>query len=138
SDQAKRIQELEGRLANTQARLGKFTQIEQAIRQLKDELGLILRQHEDDQATAERQQVTVRQIERENLARTLNDLRRSLEPIDLLQERIATLKAEDQRLGEQVLELQARWVAVQREIAQIPDRITYIETQRPQEQKIIA
>lgn len=138
SDQAKRIQELEGRLANTQARLGKFTQIDQAMRQLKDELVLMLRQHEDEQVKAEREQVKVRQIERENLARTLNELRRSLEPIDLLQERIATLKAEDQRLGEQVLELQARWVAVQREIAQIPDRITYIETQRPQEQKIIA
>lgn len=137
TDQAKRIQELEGRLASTQARLTRFTQLEQALQQLKDELVLMIRQHEEEHVKVEREQAKIRQIERENLARALNELRRGLEPIGPLQERIGLLKAEDQRLGEQVLELQTRVVAYQREVAQIPERMTYLEAQRPHDQKAI-
>ncbi|HYN86974.1 MAG TPA: hypothetical protein VER55_00520 [Ardenticatenaceae bacterium] len=137
SDQAKRVQELEGRLASTQARLAKFTQLEQSLQQLKDELVLMIRQQEDEHIKADREQVKLRQIERENLARAISELRRGLEPIAPLQERITLLKAEDQRLGEQVLDLQARVTAYHHEVAQLPDRITYLEAQRPQEQKAI-
>ncbi|MCZ7572382.1 MAG: hypothetical protein M5U01_27840 [Ardenticatenaceae bacterium] len=137
SDQARRIQELEGRLASTQARLTKFTQLEQALQQLKDELVLMVRQHEEEHVKAEREQTKVRQIERENLARALSELRRGLEPIAPLQERIGLLKAEDQRLGEQVLDLQTRLAAYHRDMAQLPDRITYLEAQRPQDQKAL-
>lgn len=137
TDLNKRIQELEGRLASTQARLTKFTQLEQSLQHLKDELVLMLRQHEESHVQVEREQVKVRQIERENVARALAELRRGLEPIGPLQERLGLLKAEDQRLGELLLDVQTRVTSVQRDVAQLPDRITYLETQRGQDQRAV-
>src|SRR5450759_1736993 len=41
-EQARRIQDLEGRLANTQAQLTRFTQMDQALQQLKNEVTVLL------------------------------------------------------------------------------------------------
>ena len=41
-EQARRIQELEGRLASTQAQLTQFAQIQQALQQLKNEVIVLL------------------------------------------------------------------------------------------------
>jgi hypothetical protein len=136
-DLNKRIIEMEGRLASTQAKLTKFTHIEQALQQLKDELVLMLRQHEESHVQTEREQVKVRQLERENVSRALAELRRGLEPIGPLQEKLSVLRAEDQRLGELVLDLQTRVTSVQREIVPLPDRITYLESQRGQDQRVV-
>ncbi|MGH2542417.1 MAG: hypothetical protein ACRDIB_06465 [Ardenticatenaceae bacterium] len=138
TDLAKRLQELEARLAATQSKLTRFNTLEQAIIHVKDELVLMMRAQEEDIVRYQREQVKSRQVEQESTSRAVNELRRSLEAIPPLQERLATLKAEDQRVGESLLNLQTRLTAHERQTAQLPDRITYVEGQRAQDVKAVA
>ncbi|MBA3530737.1 MAG: hypothetical protein H0T73_02295 [Ardenticatenales bacterium] len=136
-DQSKRIQELEGRLASTQAKLGRFNVLEQTIQQVKDELVHMVREQEEEVVRHQRELSKSRQLEQESTARALNELRRSLESIPPLQERFTILKAEDQRLGEVVQNLQTRITAHERQTSQLPERLTYIEGQRAQDMKAV-
>ncbi len=135
TDQAKRIQDLEGRVATTQGKLGRFNTLEQAIQNSRDEIVLMVRALEEELVRYQREHVKLRQAEQENTSRSINELRRNLEAIPPLHERIATLKAEDQRLGEIVLNLQTRTTAHERQTASLPDRIVYVEGQRAQDLK---
>lgn len=137
-DQAKRIQELEGRLAATQAKLTRFNVLEKAIQKAKDELVQMVREQESDLARYQRDQARIRQGEQEVTMRAINELKRSLEAIPPLQERLDIFKAEDLRLGEAVLNLQTRVTAHERQTAQLPDRITYVEGQRAQDVKAVS
>ncbi len=132
-DQNKRIQELEGRLAATQARLSHFTTVEQSIQHVRDELVLMVRAQEEDIARYQREQSKVRQLEQETISRSVGELRRHLDAIPPLQERLVTLRAEDQRLGEALLSLQTRLTAHERQTASLPDRISYVEGLRTQD-----
>lgn len=134
-DQAKRIQELEGRLAGTQAKLTRFNVLEQAIQQAKEELLQMVREQETEIQRYQRDLGKSRQVEAESISRSINELKRSLEVIPPLQERLTILKAEDQRLSEAVLNLQTRLTSHERQTSQLPDRITYLEGQRAQDVK---
>ena len=138
NDLAKRINELEGRLAGTQAKLTRFNTLEQAMQQLKDELVLMVRDQEANLSVFQRDLNKGRQLEQESTSRAINELRRNLEVIPPLQERLTILRAEDQRLGEAVLNIQTRLTAHERSTAQLPDRITYVEGQRAQDVKAVS
>lgn len=137
-DVAKRITELEGRLAGTQAKLTRFNTLEQAIQQLKDELVLMVRDQEENISHYQRDLNRSRQLEQETISRALNELRRNLEVIPPLQEKLTILRAEDQRLGEAVLNMQTRVTAHERQTSQLPDRITYVEGQRAGDVKAVS
>lgn len=134
-DQAKRVQELEGRLAGTQAKLTRFNVLEQAIQQAKEEMLQMVREQESEIQRYQRDLGKSRQVEAESISRSINELKRSLEVIPPLQERLTILKAEDQRLSEAVLNLQTRLTSHERQTSQLPDRITYLEGQRAQDVK---
>jgi hypothetical protein len=137
-DQSKRIQELEARLAATQAKLTRFNTLEQAIQNVRDELVLMVRAQEEEREQFQKEQVKGRHLDQESISRALNELRRSLEVIPPIREKLTTLKAEDQRLGELTLNMQTRITAHERRTAQLPDRITYVEGQRAQDVKAVA
>ena len=88
SDQAHTIQDLEGRVAGLQAQLLKFNQIEAALRQLKDEVTLMLQQAEERRQQETREAERVRAIERDNTARAVNEIRRDLQRLPRLDEEI--------------------------------------------------
>ncbi len=138
NDQNKRIQELEGRLAQTTARLTRFNVLEQSIQQTKDELIQLVHNQDLEFEKYQRELAKARQLEQESMSRAINELRRSLEVIPPLQERLTILKAEDQRLAEAVINLQNRFTGQERQMAQIPDRITYVESQRAQDVKTVS
>src|SRR5512145_1773979 len=62
--QARRIQELEGRLASTAAQLTRFTQLEQALQQLKSEMVVMLDKHTEARMQAEREADRARMSDR--------------------------------------------------------------------------
>lgn len=137
-DQAKRIKELETRLSQTQGALNRFNMLEQAIQQLKDELVLMVRDQDESIQRHQKDVMQSRQLEQESSSRALNELRRSLEAIAPLQDKMSILKAEDLRLSEAVMTLQTRLTAHERLTAQLPDRIGYVEGQRAQDVKTVS
>ncbi len=137
-DQTRRLQSLEGLLAHVQAKFGKFAQLEEALRHLRNELILLLQQHEESHKKAEQERAKVRQMERESLARTINELRQDLEVLLALSERINAMQATDQRLAEQVAALQQRLTPLERSLNEHAEKFTFAETQRLNDQKKLA
>lgn len=138
SDTNKRIQNLEGRLAGTQAKLTRFSVLEQSIKHAKEEVLQMVQEVQEEVVRYQRNYKQSRQLELENTSRSINELKRHLEVIPPLQERLTILKAEDLRLSEILLNLQAELTTYQRKIAPIPDRITYVEGQRTQDVKQVS
>ena len=135
SEQAKRVQELEGRLAATQARLTKFTQLEQALQRLKDEMGIMAQRHDEAHQKSQKEEAQLRQLERENTSRALNEIRHQLEKLAPIQEQLSLQKAEDRRLSETLLALQTQTADFKQTLERWPERISFLENQRQQDNK---
>ena len=137
-DANKRIQNVEGRLAGTQAKLTRFTVLEQSIKHAKEEVLQMVQEVQEEVVRYQRNYKQSRQLELENTSRAINEVKRSLEAIPPLQERLNILKTEDLRLSEILLNLQTELTVHQRKVAPIPDRITYVEGQRAQDVKLVS
>ncbi len=104
--QARRINELEGRLAQTRAELTRFKQIEQAIEQLREELTQLVERNEVKRLKAEQEMKRLREVEREDIARQLGELRKMIRPLLRLPEDLTSLRTEDSRLNGMIMTLQ--------------------------------
>ncbi len=102
-EQSRRIQDLESRLASTQAQLTSFTQIEQALQQLKGEVVVLLDKQVEARLTAEREAERSRISDREALGRGIAEVRKELTRLGRIEEELVNRQAEDQRLGEMAL-----------------------------------
>lgn len=137
-EQARRIQDLEGRLASTHAQLARFAQIDQALQQLKNEVVLLLNKEAEARMQFEREAERVRLGERETVARGLAELRKELSRLGKLEEEIVGRQAEDQRLSEMLM---AQRVSINNVSKDLDDRtrsLPYVMEQRAQDNKRIA
>jgi hypothetical protein len=137
TEQARRIQELEGRLARTQAQLTKFPQLEKALDQLRDELVLLIERHDEQRRTAEMDAERVRQVERDSQARVLGEIRKELQKLPRHEEELQLRRAEDQRLGEVLLNLQQQITDFGRDLENRTRDIPYLQEQPRQNAKRI-
>ncbi|MBN1136173.1 MAG: hypothetical protein JXM73_06290 [Anaerolineae bacterium] len=138
ADQLHTIQDLEGRLAGLQAQFLKFSQLEAALRQLKDEVALMLQQFEERHQHEAREAERVRAIERDNTARAVNEIRRDLQRLPRLDEEMGLRKAEQQRVGETVLVIQQQVAGLAKETEDRMRRVPFLEDARQQDAKRIA
>lgn len=136
---SRKLQEAEGRLASTSAQLTRFSQVDQALGQLKEEVVFMLRREEEQRQLAEREANRMRLIERETHMKAINDLRQQVRSISKLQDELELRKAEEKRLGEAVLNLRQNLVEVARqaEAEGWTKRISYLEELRRQENKLV-
>jgi len=137
-EQARRIQDLEGRLARTQAQLTKFSQLERAMDQLRDELVLLLEQHDEQRRKAEEDAERLRQVERDNQARVLGEIEKELQKLARHEEELRARRAEDQRMGEALLTMQQQITDFGRLLEDRTRNLPYFEEQRHQDAKRIA
>ena len=77
-EQSRRIQDLESRLASTHAQLTRFTQLEQAMQQLKSEVVVLLDKQVEARLTAEREAERARVSDRDALGRGIAEVRKEL------------------------------------------------------------
>jgi chromosome segregation ATPase len=138
AEQARRIQELEGRLARTQAQLTKFPQLEQALDQLRDELVLLVERHDEQRRNAEIDAERVRRVERDSQTRVLGEIRKELQKLPRYEEELQLRRAEDQRLGEALLSLQQQITDFGRDLENRTRNLPYLEEQPRQNAKRIA
>src|SRR5512136_1390849 len=87
-EQARRIQDLEGRLASTHAQLGRFTQIEQALQQLKNEVVVMFDKQTEARLHAEREAERARLSDRETLGRSVAETRKELTRLPRIEENL--------------------------------------------------
>ncbi len=137
-DQARVIKDLEGRVANLQAQLLKFTQMETALQQLKEEVVQMFAQADERRQQEARELERVRAIERDNTAKALNEIRRDLQRLPRMEEEVGLRKAEQRRVGESVLNLQQEVNAVKQETENKLRGLPFLEDGRQQDAKRIA
>jgi hypothetical protein len=137
-DQARVIKDLETRLVGVQSQLLKFTQFEKALQQLKDEIVHMFAQSDDRRQLEGREGERVRAIERDNVARSLNELRRELQRLPRLDEEVGLRKAEQRRVSDAVLVVQQDLAAVKQDVENKVRSIPFLEDGRQQDAKRIA
>ncbi len=138
AEQARSIQELEGRLARTQAHLTKFPQLEKALDQLRAELVLLVEEKDERRRKTDLDAERVRQLERDSQARVLGEIRKELQKLPRYEEELQVRKAEDQRLGEVLLSLQQQITDFGRDLENRTRNLPYLEEQPRQNAKRIA
>jgi chromosome segregation ATPase len=137
-DQARLIQDLEGRVAGLQAQLLKFTQYDASLQQLKDEIVHMFAQADERRQQEAREAERVRAIERDNVSRALNEMRRDLQRLPRLDEEVALRKAEQRRVSESMLTLQQQVTALSQDTENRLRGIPFLEDGRQQDAKRIA
>jgi hypothetical protein len=137
-EQARRIQDLEGRLASTHAALGRFTQIEQALQQLKNEVVLMFDKQTEERLHAERESERARLSDREALGRSVAEIRKELPRLTRIEEDLVARRAEDQRLGEMALALRQSINGVSKDLDERTRSLPYMVEQRAQDNMRIA
>lgn len=136
--QARRIEDLEGRLANTQAQLNRIALLERALEQYKEEIRLLLEQHEEAYQQDKRETARLRLIEQDNLNRALGELRKGLTPIPHLQEQLDIQSAEDQRLNEVQMALRQKVMELEKQFDLGLRPIPFLQEQQGRLSKYVA
>lgn len=137
-DMARRIQELEGRLASSQAQFIRFNQIEQSLDHLKNEMAIMLQKIDESRLQSERETERTRLSDREAVARAISEIRRELSRFTHIEEDLDLRRAEDQRLAEVVLNLRDQQTLLSKDLDERTRGLPYIGEQRQQDNKRIA
>ncbi len=138
AEQAKRIQELGGGLAGTQVQLNKIDKFDDFLQQFKDEIVLLVEKYDQQRRQAEKEARHLRQMDRENQSRTLDEIKKELTKLNRLDQEPQLRRAEDKRLGEAVLNIQQELTDLAKASEDRTRNMAYLETQREQDTKRIA
>ena len=138
AEQAKRIQELEGKLVGTQVHLNKMDRLDDFFQQFKDEIVLFVEKYDQQRRQAEKEARHLRQMDRENQSKTLAEIKKELPKLSRLEQELQLRRAEDKRLGEAVLNIQQELGDVAKASEDRSRSMAYLETQREQDTKRIA
>jgi len=125
--QARRIGELEERLIRSQAQMTRFGQMEERLEQAKKELALMIRNEEEQRKQDRRESDQLRLAERENIVRSVNELRRQFQELPRYHEELLLRRAEDQRLGEAIINLQEDVASLSKPVESQARSVAYLE-----------
>lgn len=137
-EQARRIQELEARLAGTQAHLTKFGQIEHAIQNTKLEVTTLVERTEESRSQGQRELEQARLADRETLSREISEIRKELPRLSRLEEVTEMRSVEDNRLSELIMGIRNQIGALAKEIEERTRQIPFLAEQRASDTKRIA
>jgi hypothetical protein len=137
-DQARVIKDLEGRMANMQAQQLRFSQLEKALQQLKGEVVQMLAQADERRQQQVRESERVRAIERDNVAKALNEIRRDLQRLSQFEEEIGLRKAEQRRVGDSQMKMQQELNSLSQSVENKLRSVSFLEDGRQQDTKRIA
>jgi len=138
AEQARKMQDLESRLATLQAQQAKVPEYSRQAENVKRELTSMIEELEEERHRGEREAARIRIADVEAQSRALAELRKRIEILPELQDRIEARQAEDRRLAQEIVALRERTVEISKAIGDWPMRATYLEEQRIQDAKRIA
>ncbi len=138
AEQAKRIQELEGRLAGTQVHLSRIEKLDDFLQQFKDEIVLLVEKYDQQRRQAEKEGRHLRQMDRENQSQALAEIKKDLSKLNRLEQDLQIRRTEEKRLGEAVLSIEQELAGIAKASEDRTRGMAYLGTQREQDAKRIA
>jgi urease gamma subunit len=137
-EQARHIEDLEGRLAGVMTQLNRMNVLERALEQYKEEIRLLLEQEQENYQRDRREAARIKLIEQDNLNRSIADLRKGVLPLTQLQEELELRTAEDRRLNDAHLALRQKVLDMEKRFEVELRSISYLEEQRARSAKSVA
>lgn len=137
-EQARRVQELEARLAATQNQFTRFGHIENVIEGSRQEVATALERGEEARVQAQRDLERARLGDREMLTREISELRRELPRIARVEEAIDARASEDERLADLIMGVRNQIGNLAKEIEERTRQIPFLSEQRTSDTKRIA
>jgi chromosome segregation ATPase len=137
-DQARAFKELETRVAGMQTQLVQTSQFQATLQQFKEEMVHLLAQADERRKQEEREAERLRAVERDNLSRTINEIRRDLQRLPRLEEEIGLRKAEQKRMGDSLLGIQQKVNSLAQEVENKLRTLPFLDDSRQQAAKRIA
>jgi hypothetical protein len=138
ADQSQVLRSLEERVAGIQSQQISPTRLDTSLKELKEDVAHMLAQADERRQQESRETAQVRAIERDNVARALNEIRSDLQRLPRLDEELNLRKVEQQRLGESMLVTQQNLNALSQEVENKLRSIPFLEDGRQQDAKRIA
>ena len=137
-EQARRIQELEGRIAAQQSQMGRFAHVEQIIENTRQELVALVEKGDESRNQHQRELERARLSDRETLSREISEVRRELPRISRVEESIDTRAVEDERLADLIMGVRAQIGSLAKEVEERTRQIPFLAEQRTSDTKRIA
>lgn len=138
ADQARRLQELESRLTGVQAQQARVPEFTRGLELVKKELLTMIESLEEERHRAEREAARLRLSDVEAQSRSITELRKRIEVLPELADKLETRYAEDRRLSQEVVTLREKLVELGKGMSDWPRRAAFLEEQRVQDTKRIA
>ena len=137
-DQSQVLRSLEERVAGILSQQITFTRLDMALKELKEDVSHMLAQADERRQQESRETAQVRAIERDNVARALNEIRSDLQRLPRLDEEMELRRVEQQRLGESMLVTKQNLNTLSQEVENRLRPISFLEDGRQQDAKRIA
>ncbi len=137
-DQARAFKELEARVAGMQTQLVQTTQLQSTLQQFKEEVVHLLAQADERRKQEEREAERLRAVERDNVSRALNEIRRDLQRLPRVEEEMGLRKAEQKRMGDSLLSMQQKQNTLSQDVENKLRSISFLDDSRQQAAKRIA
>lgn len=123
----KRLGESELTLTRISSQLAKFSDLDTLFNNLRIEFNRNIEAVEHRRIEAEREYERVRQVERDNLNRALNEAKRASEPMARLDQEMTARREEERRLARMIGQVQADIENVGAQIEEVPAAVTRLE-----------
>jgi DNA repair exonuclease SbcCD ATPase subunit len=136
--QSRQIQELEGVMASARAELARFTQVERAMEQLRQEVALLIEADGEKRDETYRELSRLRQVEQDATTRQITEMRKELDLALRHDEEIKGLRAEAGRINGVVQKMQHQFTELDRRSDDRVQSVIYLEEQRRQDNRRIA
>jgi hypothetical protein len=136
--QARHIEDLEGRLASVLTQLNRLNVLERALEQYKEEIRMLVVQQEDVYQQDRREDARIKLIEQDNINRMIGELRKGLTPIPRLAEELEVRVAEEQRLNEVYLAVRQKVLDLEKEVDTGLRPVSYLQEQRTRDARYVA
>jgi chromosome segregation ATPase len=136
--QAQRIAQLDTELAALRTQIDRATQVGENFERFKQEMNTLLDDSSSLRQQALRDAERVRQIEMENITKTLGELRKEVDKLRRHAEELTAHRVEAQRLSGIVTQLQQQLIESDKADDEQARTISYLEDQRHQDNKRIA
>jgi DNA repair exonuclease SbcCD ATPase subunit len=138
SEQAKRITELENELTELRTYVDRVAQIEGFFERFKHEISTTIEQNEARRQQMIRESDRVRQVEIDNVAHMVGEIRKEVEGLHRYDEELAARRTDVQRLNEAITRMQQQVLDANKNRDERARSISYLEEQRHQDTKRIA
>jgi len=134
-EKEKRIETLEAQLATVQGQNERLVKVEGQFERFSDQVNQLLDKSEARRQQALRDSDRIRQVEIENITKTVADFRKEVERYRRVDQDLATLRSDWQRVSRELTQLVQQFSELGRDREESKRNTTFLENQRRQDAK---